>query len=157
MLVNLLRLHELRLPEQPQEFMHDFRHAGVILFKLGCEEIADDIMQKCIDLFKSFSNPKAKDAAKEQFVVYCLECNTPRKAEQAAAELLQTYPQSAPCLTVQMLIAARTGQLGQAKELAEKVQGLARSRNSIPYKMALRILAIDSHGVPDDNAQHQQK
>jgi len=144
MLINHLRLMEV-VQDSPFSFnsLKNYRKAALLLFRLGREEAGDKVMHKCLELFEESHVPNAYYAALEQVAVYALECDKPAKAKSAANELLRSDPNNVPCLSVKMLVLARSGRLTEAKETAVKIQKLVGSKASKAGKAAAEILAID--------------
>jgi hypothetical protein len=143
MLFNLFRLHELRLPSEAEQLMYDYRYSAMLLFKMGFEQQADTVMENCIAFFSNPSYTNGRLAASESFILYALECKKPLKATKAADEILKTAPNNVLSLTIKMFVHLEDKQLNQAKELAQKIIGLSKSKESISYQIASAVLAID--------------
>jgi len=67
----------------------------------------------------------------------------PLKAREVAEELLKTYPDNVPALTIKMFVLLADKQLNEAKNIAKKIIGLSKSEKSRNYKAASAVLAID--------------
>lgn len=146
MFVNLLRVMELRPMLFSPTQLRDFKEAALLLFKLGYEQAGDKVMLNCMQLFEESPILNARQTAMETFIIYALECNNPRKAEKIAEQMLRDKPNHAVSLLVKMLVHAEAGELSGAKQIARKIQSLAKvekDKRSLSYKAASRILAID--------------
>jgi hypothetical protein len=143
MLVNLFRVMELEEFQYSPDNLKRWPNAAGLLFKMGYEEVADGVMHRYIELFSSSPVPQGREAALELFLVYSLNCNRPEKALSEAGELLESQPDNIIALTVQMLSTVKSGQLTEAKEIAERITKLAKGKESPSYKAAQWVLAID--------------
>lgn len=143
MLINLLRIMELREDPFSYDYLKGWKNAALLLFKLGHEKAGDEAMRNCISLFEKGPLPQGREAAMETFIYYAIQCRNPRKAQETAEEFLKTRPNHVPSLTIQMLVAAEAGKLGDAQQMAKKIRSLEKSEESLCYKLASQILAID--------------
>lgn len=142
-LFNLFRLHDLRLPSEPMQILHDCRYAAKLLFRMGNEPDADAVMQHCVKFFSNPGFPQGNQVASEAFIVYALETGKPLKAKQHAEELLKSHPDHVNALTVQMLAFMKKRQLKEAQNAARKVVDLSTNKESQHYKVASSILAFN--------------
>ena len=143
MLINLLRIMELREDAFSDDYLEGWKNAAWLLFKLGHEEAGDKVMRNCIELYEKSSVPHGREVAAEMFIVYALQCSNPQKAQKTAEELLKNRPNNVPSLAIKMLVLAEAGAIADAQQMAKKIQSLAKSEESPCYKIASRILAID--------------
>ncbi len=144
MLVNVLRMMELRGDVFSLNYLMSFKNAALFLFKMGHEEAGDAAMRQAIDLYSQSPVEHGREAAMEMFVIYALECQNPAKAEREADELLELNPDNASSRTVKMLMNLKRGDLVEAKEIARQIQSRGNEQ-STPYKLASRVLAIDAN------------
>jgi hypothetical protein len=142
MAFNLFRIHELRSLIN-QQFLDDYRYAATLLFKLGYERDADMVMENCIVLFSNPNYANGRIASLEAFTVYALECKKPTKAQKAADELLKNFPYNVSALTIKMQILLGDNQLVKAKELAQIIISQLDNHESLNYKAATSVLAMD--------------
>ena len=143
MLVNLFRLHELRLPSEAEQLLYDYRYSATLLFNMGFEQEADKTMENCIGFFSNPGFTNGRVAASEAFILYALECEKPLKARMVAEELLKTASDNVSALTIQMFVHLADKQLSEAKELARKIISLSKNKESRNYKAASFVLKID--------------
>ena len=151
MLVNLFRVMELEEFQYSPDNLKRWPNAAGLLFKMGYQDAADEVMHRYIELFSSSPVPQGREAALELFLVYSLNCNRPEKALSEAGELLESQPDNIIALTVQMLSRVKSGHLTEAKEIAERITKLAKGKESPSYKAAQWVLAID----PDEPEQEE--
>lgn len=151
MLVNLIRVHELR-PSLTAEFVVDYGNAAMLTLRLGHEQTADKIVEDCVRFFSDMSPGPWKQAALEVFISYAMGSGKPRKAEKAAEELLRIAPDSTSALAVQMMVHVEDKSITEAKDLATRIIRLSKDTLSPAYKTALRVQAMDpnqpSPGLP---------
>jgi len=148
MLINLIRLHEIRpMPFSPT-FLQDYKNIALLLDKLGYEEQADKLIHRGMELFKNL--PKGREAAMETFLMYALACRKPHKGLAIAESFLESNPDYVLGLLIRMLSDAEAGQIGKAKSTAriimEKIPEEKREE-SLAYKYASRILSLDPNHV----------
>jgi hypothetical protein len=148
MLINIFRIHELRLPDQALQLLLDYSQAAMLLFRMDKEQAADSAMANCIEFFSNPGFTQGKEAASEAFVAYALETGKSRKALEAANDVLKASPNHINALSVQMFINLENKQLSEAKELALKIISLSKDEKSTPYKSALKVLEIDPNQPP---------
>jgi hypothetical protein len=145
MLIVLLRVMELQESQFSPQNLEHWASTALLLAKLGHEEVGDEAMQTCIELFRGSPFAHGYDAAVEAFIIYCLNCGRPEKALNKAEEQLKKRPEHVLSLTVCMLVDAESGELAKAQETARKVLILAKGKETASYKAASRILAADSN------------
>lgn len=144
MLINLVRLHEIRPMLFSKTCLMDYKEAAVLLAKLGHERQADETMHRCMSLFGD--SPEGQLIVMQAYLMYVLDCRKPRKGLAFAEEILKHRPDNTMALTVQMLSEAETGRIGKAKETARVIQALVpedKREESLPYKFASRIISFD--------------
>ncbi len=142
----LFRLHDLRLPSEVQPLLGDYRYAAQLLFKMGHEQDADQVMENCVRFFSRPSYTHGKLMASEAFIMYALETGKPAKAKQAADTVLTAIPDNVPGLTVRMASHIEKRQLDEAKEIARKLVTLVDNEESQFHRMAQSVLAIQRKG-----------
>lgn len=150
MLINLIRLHEIRPMLFSPTCLRDYRESAVLLNKLGYEQDADKLVHRCISLFERSPVPHGREAAMETFLLYSLDCRQPRRGLAVAEELLDRKPDNSLALTVQMLSDAELGRIGRARETARLIQTLVpedKRQESLAYKHASDILSFDPGGA----------
>jgi len=140
MLINLLRVLELRERLYSPTSLRERQIACSILFNLGHEKAGDEGIRQCLKMFKQTGVPEAYKAALEHFLVYHLDCNKPEKALAEAEEILKDKPEHILSLVVKMLAMDRTGKKTEAKEIAKKILSLEKDEQSPVYKAATEIL-----------------
>ncbi|MHC4501565.1 MAG: hypothetical protein ACYS21_20955, partial [Planctomycetota bacterium] len=143
MLINLLRLMELHEFQYSPNNLQSWRTAAWLLFTMGFEKTGDEVMQNCISLFEHSPVPGGREAAMEAFIVYAFKCGKPEKAREVAPELLKTQPESVLALTVEMLTKVRSGEIIEARQMAKKIRALTKSKETVSYKAAAQVLAIE--------------
>jgi len=143
MLINLFRIMELQDSPYSPNNLQSWHNAALLLYKMGHEEVGDQVMQKCIELFEGSSIPQGKEAAMEAFLLYALKCNNPRKAYEMAEELLRLKADDKVALTVRMLVSADSSKVEEAKQIASRIQNIEKNKQSPFYKIASKILTID--------------
>ncbi len=148
MLINLLRLMELHEFQYSHEGLQNWHNAAGLLFKLGHEDAGDLAMKSCMELFSGSPLPNGREAALEMFIAYAFTCGKPEKARAAAAELLKTRPDSVLALTVEMLAKVGSGNISEAKQMAKKIQSLTKSKETVSYRAASQVLAIEPNQPP---------
>lgn len=151
MLLNLFRIHDLRLPSQAHQSLSDYMYAGKLLFKMGNEKDADDVMKNCMELFSHPRYSNGKLMSSEAFIVYAIECQKPLKARKVAEELLQVAPDNVSGLTIQMFIHLDEKQLDEAKRAANKIISLSDNKKSRNHELATAVLAINPGNPKNDN------
>jgi hypothetical protein len=145
MLTNLLRIIEMQESQYSPDSLQGWYNAALILYKMGYGEKGCEVMEHCVGLFSSSPVPGSSEVAIDQMCQYVLTCGRPQMALEYAQELLQTVPDSAPALSVVMLMKVKGGELEEAKEIATKLQNLARSekdKRSLSYQAASWVLGI---------------
>ncbi len=142
MFFNVLRIMELRGDVYSANYLQNFANAALFLFQMGHEDAGDAAMRQAIDLYSKGPLEHGREVALDAFILYALQCSHPAKAEQEADELLRTRPTAPLPLAVRMLLAAQRGNVSEAKVLALQIQGQG-GEQSIPYKLAAQVLAID--------------
>jgi hypothetical protein len=147
MFVYGLRVMELRGDPSSPGYLQCFKEAARLLVMMGHEEAGDEAMRQAIDLYSKDPTGDGHRAATEVFVMYALECNSPRKAVTAAEELLTANPRNVPALTVKMLTSLQDGNVAGAKGYAGQILTLA-TEQSIPYRVASHVIAIDPNRPP---------
>lgn len=143
MLINLLRLMELHEFQYSANNLQSWMNAAWLLYMMGLEETGDEVMQNCISLFEHSPVPGGREAAMEAFIVYAFKCDKPEKAREVAPELLKTHPESVPALTVEMLAKVQSGEIIEARRMAKRIQDLTKSEETVSYKAAAQVLAIE--------------
>ncbi|MHC4186185.1 MAG: hypothetical protein ACYSR4_09670 [Planctomycetota bacterium] len=143
MLINLLRLMELHEFQYSPNNLESWGNAAWLLFKMGYEKTGDEVMQNCISLFEHSPVPVGHEAAMETFIVYAFKCDNPEKAGEVARELLKTRPEAVLALTVEMLTKVRSGEIVEARRMAKKIQALTKGKETVSYKAAAQVLAIE--------------
>jgi predicted Zn-dependent protease len=66
-----------------------------------------------------------------------------KKPRQVAPELLKTQPESVLALTVEMLTKVQSGKIIEARQMAKKIQALTKGEETVSYKAAAQVLAIE--------------
>jgi hypothetical protein len=150
MLLNLLRIMELRGDTFTGETIQWFLNAALMLVRMGHEAAADEAMRTCIRLSETMIPKEGRRLGNEAFVIYALDSGRPQKARQAAEELLELNPRHILALSAQMLIALQDGNLAQAKEYAVQVRD-SSPKGSHAHKKALEILAMDTDQPSPDH------
>jgi hypothetical protein len=143
MLINLLRLMELHKFQYSPNSLQSWTNAALLLFKMGYEETGDEVIQNCISLFEHSPVPGGREAALEAFIVYAFKCGKPEKAREVAPELLKIQPESVLARTVEMLTKVQSGEIMEARQMAKKIQVLTKSKETLSYKAAAQVLAIE--------------
>ncbi|MHC4623179.1 MAG: hypothetical protein ACYS4W_04685 [Planctomycetota bacterium] len=143
MLINLLRVMELHEFQYSPNNLQSWMNAAWLLFKMGHEKTGDEVMQNCMSLFEHSPIPGGRDAAMEAFIVYAFKCGEPEKAREVAPELLKTQPEAVLALTVEMLTKVQSGEIMEARQMAIKIQALTKSEETVSYKAAAQVLAIE--------------
>jgi hypothetical protein len=141
-LFNMFRMHEMRSLVN-LEFLNEYRNVAILLFQMGFETDADMVMNNCMEFFSNQAVIAGRPTALEAYILYTLECKKPLMAKEVAEELLKTAPNNPNALAIQIFVYLEDKQLNQAKELAQKVISLSRNKDSISYKAASSVLAID--------------
>ncbi len=142
MLVNILRIMELRGDVFSVNNLQSFHNVALFLFRMGHESVGDEVMHNAIKLFSKAPAPSGKAAAQEAFLLYALACDNPAKADKIADELLKFDARNVPSLTVKMLMCLRNKDLPGAKELARQIRSLT-PEESRHYKLSAQVLAFD--------------
>jgi len=148
LLINLLRMHEVRPLPLNRRCLNDYLGAAILLDQLGHEREADRAMQNYMELFSS--SPEGRLQVMQTYLIYVLTCRKPEKGLAIAKEMLDRRPDNVPALSVQMLSDAEVGRLGKAKETARLIQELVSEDNredSLAYKLASDILSFDPSKV----------
>jgi hypothetical protein len=143
MLINLLRLMELHEFQFSADNLQSWMNAAWLLYMMGLEETGDQVMQNCISLFEHSPVPGGREAALEAFIVYAFKCGRPEKAREVAPELLKSHAESVLALTVEMLTKVQSGEIMEAREIAKRIQALTKSEETLSYKAAAQVLAIE--------------
>ena len=143
MLVNLFRIMELQGSPYSSNNLQSWHNAALFLYKMGHEEVGDQVMYNCIELFEGSPIPQGREAAMEAFLLYALKCNNPRKAYEMAEELLRLKADDKVALTVRMLVSAESGKLEEAQQIARRIQNIERNKQSPFYQTASKVLAVD--------------
>jgi len=149
MLFSLLRVIELEEFQYSGDNLKRWYNTARLLFQTGYEDAADEVMHNCIELFSNSPVPHGREAVLEAYLMYSLNINRPERALNHAEELLKSGPENIIALTVQMLGRVKSGQLTEARKLAQRITELAESEESASYKTAQRVLAIDAN-EPDE-------
>lgn len=156
MFVNVLRLMEVRGDVGSLNYLQSFKNAALFLARMDHEEAGDEVMRRAIDLYSKAPGRNGRLVALEMSILYAIECNRPRKAMDAAEELLEANPQNVPALTLKMLISLQDQDLSKATEYARQIQSLS-PQQSTPYQLAGKILAIDPNSPPGYKGPSEQK
>jgi len=143
MLINVIRLLELQDSQLSSTSLQMRQKAALWLFKLRCEKAGDEVMVSFMEELKRNAPQELYDYFSSGFVIYALECNNPQKAQSAAEHILKKYPDHTPALTVRMQLLADEGKLAEAKKIAQRICTLVKEEQSLYYKSASDILAID--------------
>ncbi|MHC4211837.1 MAG: hypothetical protein ACYSWP_00555 [Planctomycetota bacterium] len=141
-LFNLLRIMEFEKSPFTPDNLHRWMYCAWFLYELGHEKVGDEVMYKCMGLFKDSGIPNAYESSMERFVQYSLRCDNPKKSLQVAEELLKDRPDNITALTAFMLTEATSGKIPEAKQRAKRIQGLVK-KGTEPYEIAGRVLTID--------------
>jgi len=148
MLINVIRLLELQDSQFSSTSLQMRQKAALWLFKLSYEEAGDEAMVSFMEELKRNAPQELYDYFSSGFVIYALECNNPQKAQSAAERILKKYPDHPPALTVRMQLLADEGKLAEAKKIAQRICALVKEEQSLYYKSASEILAIDPNQQP---------
>jgi len=148
MLINVIRLLELQDSQLSSTSLQMRRKAALWLFKLRYEKAGDEVMVSFMEELKRNAPQELYDYFSSGFVIYALECNNPQKAQSAAERILKKYPVHPPALTVRMQMLADEGKLVEAKKIAQRICALVKEEQSLYYKSASDILAIDPNQQP---------
>jgi tetratricopeptide (TPR) repeat protein len=140
MLINVLRVLELREDPFMPTWLRERKTASQILFLLGHEEVADAAMQKCVSLFERSGIPEAHEAAMGHYVMYCLECERAAKALPVVEELLKKDPENLLAMMAKMIALDNAGNLSEAEAIAKKICELEENKQSPFYKAAVEVL-----------------
>jgi len=143
MLINVIRLLELQDSQFSSTSLQMRQKAALWLFKLRYEKAGDEVMVSFMEELKRNAPQELYDYFSSGFVIYALECNNPQKAQSAAERVLKKYPDHPPALTVRMQLLADEGKLVEAKKIAQRICALVKEEQSLYYKSASEILAID--------------
>jgi len=154
MVLNLFRMHDLRPPSQVQQILYDYLHAARLIFKMGNEKDADEVMKNAMEVFSHPRYTHGRLKASEAFVIYALECQKPLKARKVAEELLETSPDNVSGLTIQMFIHLDEKQLDKAKAVANRIITLVDNKGSKNHQLAKAVLAINP-GTPQEENESQ--
>ena len=148
MLISVIRLLELQDSQFSSTSLQMRQKAALWLFKLSYEEAGDEAMVNFMEELKRNAPQELYDYFSSGFVIYALECNNPQKAQSAAERILKKYPDHPPALTVRMQLLADEGKLAEAKKIAQRICALVKEEQSLYYKSASEILAIDPNQQP---------
>ena len=141
-LFNLMRIMEFEESPFTPDNLQRWMYCAWFLYELGHEKAGDEVMYKCMGLFKDSGIPNAYESSMERFVQYSLRCNNPQKSLKVAEELLKDRPDNITALTAFMLTEATSGKISEARQRAKRIQGLVK-KGTEPYEIAGRVLAID--------------
>jgi hypothetical protein len=145
--VNLMRVLELHQTPFSAGYLAEYSGAAVLLFRMGHEEAAHAAMQNCIELYSRPDVVNGRQAVAQTFLLYCLECGTPRQGENMAEEVLATAPDHAMALTVKMRARADAGDTAAAQDYAKRLRRVAKEGDPA-YRAASKILALDPNTPP---------
>lgn len=141
--INLMRVRELRDSPYSPIGLDDWSKAGLLLVKMGHEEVADSAMRKCVKAFSGTGSPEARGAAMDALLVHALRCGRPQTAVTVAEDMLTIRPDHVLAHTVQMLTKVADGEVADAKELARRIIALTEGKGSRARSDAEKVLAID--------------
>jgi hypothetical protein len=141
-LFNLLRIMEFEKSPFTPDNLQRWMYCAWFLYELGHEEVGDEVMYKCMGLFKDSGIPDAYESSMERFIQYSLRCDNPQKSLKVAEELLKGRPDNITALTAFMLTEAKSGKISEARQRAKRIQGLVKEGTE-PYEIAGRVLGID--------------
>jgi len=143
MLINVLRVLELREDPFMPTWLRERKTVSQILFLLGHEEVADEAMQKCVSLFERTGITEAHEAAMGHYVMYCLETERAAKALPVVEELLNKDPENLLALMAKMIALDNAGNSAEAVPIASKICELEENKQSPFYRAAVEILTRD--------------
>lgn len=134
-LVATLRLMELAERYQPT----DYANAASLLYRMGYEELADDVFAKQLALLQATGQADLLHEMRKLHVAYALHTNEVWKAYTTAAQVLQRDADNLPALTVQMQAYLDEDDLDNAGLNAQRILALDTNEQS-PYRRVAQEL-----------------
>ncbi len=145
--VNLMRRLELHRTAFSAGYLAEYSGAAVLLFRMGHEEAAHAAMQNCIELYSQPGVVNGRQAVAQTFLLYCLECGTPRQGEKMADEVLATAPDHVMALAVKMRARTDAGDTAAAQDCARRLRRVAKPGDPA-YREASKALGLDPDTPP---------
>lgn len=118
----------------------DYAQAALCLARAGYDSFGDRVFQREMQYLEGRGLMAPLHQCKKLFTAYALLCDRTNIANQVAEEVLKQEPNYAEALAVRMLRLVAEGKPAEAKEIAQRVEGLGISPKSPAYQAATKLL-----------------
>ena len=136
----MLRMHELRWPEDPRFYSN----TAYLLFRTGREDAGDSVILRHAKFCENSGNKIAYVIMHQLFIDYARKCRNLAKAVPSSEIVLKSKPDNVPALTIRMLALGTAGRKAEGLRIARRILKLTNDPRDPWRRIAEKILATMS-------------